>query len=205
MGANVRLMLWRERVVVRKDFPATAEGRNRNDGQRRWLHEARDHPVVRIEDSAPFGSSICTNFAGSATALGPRPPVEAVVLLSAVASCLGRLHRCGLVHGNIAGDHIVVNGPMFALCSPNGKSDDPSEDVVAFGPMMDRLQAGWAERPSRSLDAALLSRWAEVRHRCDDRTLSADRLARMLLRLADEPRPRFTWPFRGLASDADNE
>ena len=149
----------------------------------RWLAAASGHPVTVLAD-VDFGRrTTVTRFAGSETAFSRlRPPAETARLLGAVAGALGTLHRHHLVHGNLAGDHIVVNGPRFVLCSPSGLVDDPAADVTAFGPMIAVLCRRWQASGGSGPDA--LAAWQELASEALEPSMSADRLGTRLLGLA---------------------
>ncbi len=206
MAEDSWLEVWQQTLVVRKRFrPIEArmsepgnptKPGERLDRQRRWLVAAADHPVPYLHHVDVDGLTLTTRFAGSATALSPlRPPVESALLLAAVARALGRLHRAGLVHGKLTGDHIVVDGPRFVLCSPSGLPAEPSVDVAAFEPLMALLCHRWeiGGRVSRSV----IDHWRATGAEAATGTLSADRLATRLASLTAPTGRR--WSFRSPA------
>ncbi len=194
MAATIWLGLRQHAVVVNKRYhPARAEeaagGGDRFSPQRRhraeyrWLQAASDHPVVEVVEVDEGQLTTVTGFAGSATALSTgRPPAEAARLLGAVACAVGVLHRHALVHGNLAGDHIVVNGPRFVLCSPSGLVDDPTADVVSLGAIIAVLCGRWRASGSAHPDA--IDALAEIATNALEPAMSADRLGARLLGFA---------------------
>ncbi|MGB5758386.1 MAG: hypothetical protein WBM50_15840 [Acidimicrobiales bacterium] len=155
----------------------------RHRAEYRWLAAASGHPVTVLAD-VDFGRrTTVTRFAGSETAFSRlRPPSETARLLGAVAAALGALHRHHLVHGNLAGDHIIVNGPRFVLCSPSGLVEDPAADVMAFGPIIAVLCGRWQASGRSGPDT--LTAWQEIASAALEPSMSADRLGTRLLGLA---------------------
>ena len=159
----------------------------------RWLEAAAHlerngtgHPVVRLLHRDPERLAIATLFAGTATAFSrPLSPPSTAQLLTAVAAALGRLHASGLVHGNVTGDHILIRGSRFSLCSPSGRTPDdglePADDVAAFAPLITGLLSLWdAPRSPWTLDSAAQRRWEDLSRIACDPSMSAARLARRL-------------------------
>ena len=182
MAAATRLVIRGGSLAVHKRFlpEAPPAGGAPDPGVRhlavcRWLRAAADDPVPRLLGADRQHLELTMTFAGTETAVsGNRPPAELARLLAAVATTVGSMHRRGLVHGAIAGDHIVVDGPRFALCGPSGLVDDPGVDVAAFGPLIAQLPVEPAGGP-----------WEAVLGAAADPSMSAARLGRRLAALAD--------------------
>lgn len=173
-------------LVVHKRFlrDGGSDAEDRHRAEYRWLRRAARHPMTQVVDVDHDHLTMTTRFAGGATALStPRPPLETARLLSAAARALGSLHRHHLVHGKLDGNHIVVNGPRFVLCSPSGLLDDPALDVAAFGPLIELLCQRWEASPRH--ENQRFDRWREVGRAAAAPGLSADRLAARLSALAE--------------------
>lgn len=199
MAADTWLEIRHRTLVVRKSFnldnspagPTTGPGRGPVEllkTQQRWLTLAEGHPVTGLLDVDLDRLILTTRFAGAETALSRlRPPRETARLLAAVAAALGALHRRGLVHGKIGGDHILIDGPRFTLCSPSGLVEDPARDVAAFDPLIDVLCDRWAAADRAGSE--VLNAWREVAWSAREQSISADRLSARLAALADRTEP----------------
>jgi hypothetical protein len=219
MTVTVWLDLWRKSVVVRRRFVPIdhADGHDQPSaterylGHCRWLdaaardHGGASHPVVRIAQRDPERLVIATLFAGAATAFSrPLPPTTSAQLLTATANALAKLHACGLVHGNLTGDHILLRGSHFSLCSPTGLGAgfgaEPADDVAAFGPLIDGLLWLWDEddegQPRFTIGSSERRRWEELAHLARHGSLSAARLA-MRLETLQQPMPHRVWRLGG--------
>lgn len=172
-------------LVVRKFFARDGSNgpQQRHRAESQWLQRAVRHPMAQLIEVDHDRLAITTAYGGAATALSTiRSPTDTADLLSAAARALGALHRDRLVHGNLDGDHIIVNGPRFVLCSPSGLVDDPALDVAAFHPLIELLCLRWEASP-RYGDQGF-DRWRDVGRSSTEPGLSAHRLAARLAALA---------------------
>lgn len=165
-----------DKVALKGDRPdRTAEAR--------WLANARSPHVVRLisfEDSV-----IRTRHAGQTTLrTATATPPEAAGLLLGLARTLVDLHGRGLIHGKLTLDHVIVAGAGdrpngIVLCSPDGNASTPSDDLVAFGELVERLLERW---DSKGVTVANRREWDQVRHRltAPGDQITAQRVARWM-------------------------
>jgi len=155
------------------------------EGEARWLLAARGARVVTIRHVDPTSGVLATDLAGLHTlrTFSHRPPAAAAVL-TAVAATLADLHRRGLVHGNLAVDHILLGGEELLsplLCSPAAEQWElgPAADVLAMADLAEHVgpTAGRHARRWRRVTAQL--------HRNADR-LGARAVAKLFTELAGD-------------------
>lgn len=179
-------------VVVKRRAPAaslheTAESpgrravgqiRRQTEAEAVWLLAARGHAVVTVRTVDPDTGALSTDLAGMHTLRttlrrSPRTDRRELQTIAAmfadVAAIVAGLHRCGLVHGKLTLDHVVLTGPTLTspvLCSPAGRAGDgrtgdgmpealdPLVDVEALAKMVAKVEPGagrLARRWNRSL------------------------------------------------------
>lgn len=165
-----------DKVALEGDRPdRTAEAR--------WLANARSPHVVRLISFEH--STIRTRHAGQTTLrTATATPPEAAGLLLGLARTLTDLHGRGLVHGKLTLDHVIVAGAGdrpngIVLCSPDGSATSPSDDLVAFGELIERLLERW---DSKGIAVAKRREWNEVRSRLTHpgEQITAQRVARWM-------------------------
>ncbi|MGI9612081.1 MAG: hypothetical protein ACR2QO_04175 [Acidimicrobiales bacterium] len=151
--------------------------RRRTEAEAAWLLAAQGHAVVPVRTVDPEVGSLTTDLAGVhtlRTMLRRSPPSDKdelqtlAALLATVASTIGGLHRCGLVHGKVTLDHVILTGSALrdpVLCSPASRpgnetggrvraADDPLIDVEALAKITANIDPGvgrHARRWQRSL------------------------------------------------------
>ncbi|MGH1504990.1 MAG: hypothetical protein ACRBI6_15670 [Acidimicrobiales bacterium] len=159
-----------ERPTVRKqrtgasDVALTA-------AEARWLRDAAGPGVVELHDHDPDADALITAYAGPrtlASAVTERrsPPAATVIAwLRSVSATLDRIHRAGLIHGQVRPDHVVVAGRAAALISPRvlprGDGASMADDLAGLGSLVTHAAWVWAVTGTREVDADVWRQLAE--------------------------------------------
>lgn len=115
-----------------------------------WLAEARHRTVVRLTRVAPATCSLETAYAGRISLRTAQLSArDAASALQSVAVTVGELHDRGLIHGQLAPDHVIVDTHppgQLVLCSPRPGADDPTIDTSGMVRLADQLRLRLAPR-----------------------------------------------------------
>lgn len=141
MHCPTTIQLRAGRLVVVKQ--RVASQRVATETEARWLAAARHPGVVPLRRVSPATGVLETSHVGLAT-LRTRPttPAMAAFILASVGRILADLHGQGLIHGNLAPEHVILTGPhqvIPILCSPRGANHDPRLDVIALSQLAQTL------------------------------------------------------------------
>lgn len=149
--------------------------RGDREAEAAWLERAARPGVVRLVSTSAEPFTIVTEHAGSRTLRTARlEPSEGVTAMISLCDLLVDLHRDGLVHGKLTPDHVIIAGDRIWLCSPDGRADDPGDDLEGLARCMTELEhqwntagrtpefgGGWHELASRLADGADPARSAQ--------------------------------------------
>jgi serine/threonine protein kinase len=183
------LRVSRSGATIRKEAQ-TAEDRVRLRHESQVLAAAHHPGIVEVLDAQPDHIVLRPVEGGTLADRGRLAPTEVAALGAAIATTLADLHDLGVVHGQVAASHVLLEPDgRPVLCGfgrgrwpgqPDGPS--PADDVAALGKMLtSQLSAG----PTGALSGVL----AQAGHTRPGRRPTARRLARTLSALAtDEPR-----------------
>jgi hypothetical protein len=178
--------------VAELENAAWAEARWFTDLEAHWLATARHPGVVRLRRVWTEQATLETELGGPATLrTAVLTPGAILGTLAAVATTLAAVHQRGLVHANVAPEHVIVDParpdePL--LCSPapwaseTGHHPEPGDDLDGLVAMADALgprpRDGFVS-PVRSREQAWQHLVAQLAD-CHDATDAARILGRAL-------------------------
>ncbi len=140
--------------------------RGDREAEAAWLERAARPGVVRLVSTSKEPVTIVTEHVGSRTLrTGGLDPAEGLATITGLCDLLVELHRDGLVHGKLTPDHVIVGGDRIWLCSPDGRADDPADDLVGLARCMTELEHQWNEAGETP---AFLGSWRELAARLAD-------------------------------------
>jgi len=191
------------KVVAKQASSAEEAARLRREAE--VLDIARHPGVVEVLglDGDPARPVLLTSHVSGPTlaAAGPLAAEEVAGVLAAVASTLGDLHELGVVHGGLAGEHVILDAagaPVLCGFGDGGRAGeeppgggerlDPSVDVLAVALLARSLcPSSPAEGAARAVPAAQGAARALPAAQGAARAVpAAQGAARALRRLADD-------------------
>jgi hypothetical protein len=172
---------------------ARDEARALTEQEGRWLAAARHRGVIQLRRVQGGAARLETDFAtGSSLRTVRLTWAQVATALESVANTLAELHQGGLVHANLAPEHVIVGpeGRHPRLCSPRPWAAErgPAEDLAELASMADSFGAA-GHRPSMWTTAV------ESLASCTDLAAAADLFAS----LARPRSPRLRRQGRGQA------
>lgn len=140
--------------------------RGDREAEAAWLERAARPGVVRLVATSEEPFTIVTEHVGSRTLrTAGLDPDDGLATTIGLCDLLIELHRDGIVHGKLTPDHVIVGGDRIWLCSPDGRADDPGDDLVGLARCMTELEDQWHEAGEAPV---FLGSWRELAARLVD-------------------------------------